>query len=168
MTQLLFINFHYTKYIMTNSDTSPKISSLYNVQPISHTSKPRIFLLLPYTTENLKFINKFNFQFSDLPDTEYFALCIILLKYKTCYATHKDDVGKIATPFRIRLKPNAQLITQRPFKAPIHYRDKLNTLLKELENYNIKKRTGSSPQDKPVHGTTYSNPPIIIPKGDSI
>ena len=60
----------------------------------------------------------------------------MLLKYKTCYATHKNDVGKISTPFRIRLKPNAQLMTQRPSKVPIHYRDKLNVLLKELEKYN--------------------------------
>ena len=58
----------------------------------------------------------------------------MLLKYKTCYATHKNDVGKISTPFRMRLKPNAQRMTQRPFKVPIHYRDKLNVLLKELEN----------------------------------
>ena len=52
----------------------------------------------------------------------------MLLKYKTCYATHKNYVGKIfrITPFRIRLKPNAQLMTQRPSKVPIHYRDKLN------------------------------------------
>ena len=35
----------------------------------------------------------------------------------------KTMVGKIATPFRIRLKPNAQLLTQRPSKVPIHYRD---------------------------------------------
>ena len=64
----------------------------------------------------------------------------MLLKYKTCYATHKNDVGKISKPFRIRLKPNAQLMTQRPSKVPIHYRDKLNVLLKELE----KKKTLSN------------------------
>ena len=92
----------------------------------------------------------------------------MLLKYKTCYATHKNDVGKISTPFRIRLKPNAQLMTQRPSKDPIHYRDKLNVLLKELEKYNIIKQIGSSPQDKPVYGTTYLNPLIIIPNGDTI
>ena len=45
-------------------------------------------------------------------------------------------------------------MTQRPSKVPIHYRDKLNVLLKELE--------------KPVYGTTYLNPLIIIPKGDTI
>ena len=111
---------------------------------------------------------KINFQFSDLRDTEYITLCNKLLKYKTCYATHKNDVGKISTPFRIRLNPNVQLMTQRPPKVPIHYRDKLNVLLKELEKYNIIKQIGSSPLDKPVYGTTYLNPLIIIPKGDTI
>ena len=153
---------------MTNDDIPNQTSPLYNVQPTSHTSEKRIFPSLPYTSENLKFNNKFNFQFSDLTDTEYITLCNMLLKYKTCYATHKNDVGKISTPFRIRLKPNAQLMTQRPSKVPIHYRDKLNVLLKELEKYNIIKQIGSSPQDKPVYGTTYLNPLIIIPKGDTI
>ena len=153
---------------MTNSEIPNQSSPLYNVQPTSHTSEKRIFPSLPYTSENLKFINKFNFQFSDLTDTEYITLCNMLLKYKTCYATHKNDVGKTSTPFRIRLEPNAQLMTQRPSKVPIHYRDKLNALLEELEKYNIIKQIESSPQDKPVHGTTYINPLIIIPKGDTI
>ena len=151
---------------MTNNDIPNQTSPLYNVQP-TYTSEKRIFPSLPYTSENLKFIIKFNFQFSDLTDTEYNTLCNMLLKYKTCYATHKNVVGKISTLFRIRLKPNAQLMTQRPSKVPIHYRDKLNVLLKELEKYNIIKQIGSSPQDKPVYGTTYLNPLIIIPKGDT-
>ena len=67
---------------MTNSDAPTKTSSLYNVQPTSHTSKLRVFPSLPYTTENLKFVNKFNFQFSDLTDTEYFTFCTLLLKNK--------------------------------------------------------------------------------------
>ena len=153
---------------MTNSDLPNQTSSLYNVQPTPHTTEKGIFPSLPYTSGNLKFINKFNFQFSDLTDTEYITLCNMLLKYKPCYATQKKDVGKTSTPFRIRLKPIAQLMTQRPSKVPIHYRDKVNVLLKELENYNIIKQIGSSPQDKPVYGTTYLNPLIIIPKGDTI
>ena len=86
---------------MTNSDTLQKTSSLYNVQPTSHT-----FPSLPNFPESPKFINKFNFQFSDLTNTEYVTLCKLLLKYKICYATHENDVGKIATPFRNRLKSN--------------------------------------------------------------
>ena len=62
---------------------------------------------------------------------------------------------------------NAQLITQRPSKEPKHYRDKLNTLFKGLEKYNIIKQIGSSSQDKPVYGITYLNPLNIILKGDS-
>ena len=133
---------------MTNSYTLPIKSQLYNVQPTSHTSKPRVFPSLPYTTKNLKFIKKCNFEFSDLTNTEY-------LHFVTCYSNtklamqHKNDVGKIANPFRIRLKPKAQLITQRPSKVPIHYRDKINTLLKELEKHNMIKQFSSSPQDKP-------------------
>ena len=153
---------------MTHSDIPHQTSPLYNVQPTSKTSERRIFPFLPYTSENLKFINKFNFQFSYLTDTEHITLCDMLLKYKTCYATHENDVGKMSTPFRLRLKPNAQLITQRPSKVPIHYRDKLNALLRELEKHNIIKQIGSSPQDKPVYGRTYLNPFIIIPKGNTI
>ena len=74
----------------------------------------------------------------------------------------KNDVGKSANPFRIGLKPNAQLITQRPSKVPIDYRDKFNTLPKELEKHKIIKQIGSSSQDKPDFGTTYSIPFIII------
>ena len=62
-------------------------------------------------------------------------------------------------------------MTQRLSKVPIHYRDKLNALLKDLEKYNIIKQIGSSPQDKPVYGTTYLNLLIVIPKipkGDTI
>ena len=135
---------------MTNCDIPHQTSPLYNVQPTSHTSETRICPCLPYTSDILKFINKFHFHFSDLTDTEYITLCNMLLKYEPCYATHGNDVGKISTPFRIRFKPNAQLLTQHSSKVPIHYRDKLKALLKELEKHNIIKQTGSSPQDKPV------------------
>ena len=54
----------------------------------------------------------------------------MLLKYKSCYATHKNDVGKISTPFRIRLKPNAQLMTQRPLKSPFTIENILMHFLK--------------------------------------
>ena len=153
---------------MTNSDIPHQTSPLFNVQPTSHISETRIFPSSPYTSENLKFINKFTFQFFDLTDTEYITLCNMLLKYKTCYVTHKSDVGKISTPFRTRFKPSAQLITQQPSKVPIQYRDKLNTLFKELEKHNIIKQIDSSPQDKSVYGTIYLYPHIIIPKGDTI
>ena len=70
-------------------------SNMYNVQPTSDTPKSSNFPTLPYSKDNLKFINKFNFQFSDLTDTEYVILCNKLVKHKHCYATHKNDIEKL-------------------------------------------------------------------------
>ena len=102
--------------------TSPTLhdtlhSNIYNVQPTSDTSTSRTFPTLPYSKDNLKFVNKFTLHFSDLTDTEYVTLCNLLVEHKNCYATHKNDVGKIATLFIKRLKPNTQLLTQRPSKV---------------------------------------------------
>ena len=76
--------------------------------------------------------------------------------------------GKISTSFRIRIKGNCKLQTQRPSKIPVHYRDRLNKLLVERENHNIMKQIGSTPDEKHTIGTTFLNPLIIIPKGDAI
>ena len=98
---------------------------------------------------------KFNFEYSDLTDTENVNLCNILIDNQNCYAKHKNDVGKISTPFRIRIKDNCKLHTQRPSKVPIHYRDRLNKLLLELEKYNIIKQIGSTTDEKHTIGTTF-------------
>ena len=87
------------------------------------------FPSLPYTTKNQQFIKKFNFEYSDLTDTEYVNLCNILINNQNCYAKHRNDVGKISTPFRIRNKENCKLQTQRPSKVPLHYRDRLKKTL---------------------------------------
>ena len=100
--------------------------------------------------------------------TEYVNLCNVLKNNQHCNAKHKNDVGKISTPFRIRIKENCKLQTQRPSKVPIRYRDRLNKLLTEFEKYNIIKQIGSSSDEKHTIGTTFLNPLINIPKGDSI
>ena len=61
-----------------NIPTTPVIQ---NVQPIFNNKKT--FPPLPFTEENQKFIKKFNFQFSDLSDTEYVKFCTILVNNKT-------------------------------------------------------------------------------------
>ena len=137
-----------------------------NLRPSDKIRKD--FPPLPYSTENQQFLKKFNFEYSDLTDTEYVNLCNILINNQNCYAKHKNDVGKISTPFRIRIKDNCKLHTQRPSKVPIHYRDRLNKLLLELEKYNIIKQIGSTTDEKNTIGTTFLNPLIIIPEGDAI
>ena len=59
-------------------------------------------------------------------------------------------------------------MTQRPSKALLHYRDKLNALLAELEKHNTNYQIGYSPDDKPTYGSIYLNPLKIILKGNSI
>ena len=92
-----------------------------NLRPSDKIRKE--FPPLPYSTKNLHFIKKFNFECSDLTDTEYVNLCIILINNQNCYAKHKNDVGKFSTPSRIRYKENCKLQTQKPSKVPIQYRD---------------------------------------------
>ena len=69
---------------------------------------------MPYSPDTQQFLKIFKFHKYDVTDEEYLQLCSILVKYRSCYATQKNDVGQIATPFRVRLKPNAKLQTQRP------------------------------------------------------
>ena len=57
---------------------------------------------------------------------------------------------------------------QRPIKNPIHYRDKLKTLLEELETHKIIKQIGSTPSDKSTYCATFLNPLGFMPKGDFI
>ena len=115
----------------------PIPSGTGNLRPSDKIRKE--FISLPYTAENQQFIKKFNFEYSDLTDTECVNICNILINDQHCYAKHKNDVGTISTPFRIRIEENCKLQTQRPSKVLIHYRDRLNKLLTELEKHNIKK-----------------------------
>ena len=132
---LLYLQNMLNQIYMTGSfPLSPTTKSLYKVQPTSNNTKPHIFPSLPYSKESLNFINKFNFQFSDHTDTEHITLCNLLVNHKHCYATHKSDKDKISSPFRIRLKPNAQLMRQRRSKVPIYCGDKLKIFLKKLQN----------------------------------
>ena len=139
---------------------------VHNSQPSQILTRP--LPSLPYSPDTQQFLNKFEFQYSDVTDDEYLTLCSILVKYRNCYATHKNVVGQIATPFRIRPKPNAKLQTQRPTKVLIHYREKLKKLLDELEKHNTIRQVGSTPSDKSIYGTTFLNPLNIIHKGDTI
>ena len=68
---------------MTNDDIPNRTYSLYNVQPTSHISEKRIFPSLPYTSENLKFVNNLTSNFLTLqtPNTLLFAICYSSVKH---------------------------------------------------------------------------------------
>ena len=67
------------------------------------------FLTPPYSKQILSILNKFVFQYSDITNEKHPKICHSLVKYQSCYATHRNDVGQISTPFRIRLISNTKL-----------------------------------------------------------
>ena len=87
--------------IETNDKTLqlPTPSVTGNLRPSDKIRKD--FPSLQYTAENQQFIKKFNFEYSDLTDTESVNLCNILINHQKCYVKHRNDVGKIYTPFRV-------------------------------------------------------------------
>ena len=74
----------------------------------------------------------------------------------------------VKSPPLLVLYKHQTLQTQRPTKVPIHYREKLKTLLQELEKHKIIRQIGSNPSETPYYGTTFLNLLIIIPEGDTI
>ena len=79
-------------YTRTRHPTDSSFLSSPNDTSQKNQPKSRTFPTLPYSKDNLKFINKFNFQFSDLTDTEYVTLGNLLVKHKNCYATRKKTM----------------------------------------------------------------------------
>ena len=78
---------------------------IHNLQLFHFLNRP--LPLLPYSPEIQQFLKKNNIQNCDVNNDGYLKLCSILVKFQLCYATHCNDVGKRATPFRIR--PNQML-----------------------------------------------------------
>ena len=114
---------------------------------------------------------KFPFQYSDLNGCEYIKLFTIFVENRHCYATNRNDVGESSIPVLIRLKPDAKLQKQRLTKNPIHYRDKVNTFLDDIQKIGYKqngstpffknskqKKFSSLPPDKRSYGSTSLNP----------
>ena len=66
----------------------------------------------------------FNFQHSQITQSEFDKLAKLLLKYPTVYATSKFDVGKVNSPLHLPLKPDAVFKKQRASKVPIPLHDK--------------------------------------------
>ena len=111
-------------------------------------------------------LRKFKLDKSDLTELEKVRLLRILSENIDVYSCHKYDVGKLRQPFNIPLQKDAKLRKQRPSKVPLQYRDKLNELLKELEENKIIREMGK--ENDTEMGTAFINPIIILPKGNLI
>ena len=123
------------------------------------------FNITNYSKEQQKFLTMFNFEHSQITQTEFDKLAKQLLKYSTVYATSKFDVGKISSSLHLPLKPDAVFKKQRASKVPIHLHDKVNRLLDILEQYETISPVNKEKQPK---GNTFINPVIILAKGESL
>ena len=121
------------------------------------------FNITNYTNDQQKFLTMFNFDYSQITQTEFDKLTKQLLKYSTVYATSIFDVGKISSSLHLPLKPDEVFKQQRASKIPIHLHDKVNRLLDILEQYKVISPVKKEEQPKV---NTFINPVIILAKGE--
>ena len=80
------------------------------------------------------------------------------------FSKYTHDVGNITQEFRVQLKKNAELREQRSSIVPLHYSDRLEILLTELQRAGIIRKMGNDVE----MGSLFTNPIIILPKGDTV
>ena len=85
---------------------------------------------------------------------------------------HPNEMMLVKEPLLSEFASNIMLNSKpkdlpKSLKPKFHHKEKLKKLLDELEKHIIR-QIGSTPSDKSVYGTTFWNPLIIIPKGDTI
>ena len=113
----MMVTLEYTLYFIHITQNSQKHDLFFAVPPRKtnieiNNLQPSQFLNrpvppLPYSTDIQPILNRIEFKYSDVIDNNFLKLYSILVKYQHCYATHRNDVGRIASLFRNRLKPNA-------------------------------------------------------------
>ena len=79
------------------------------------------------------FFKKFDFSESGFTDSELHHLLRVFIQNNEIFSKFTYDVGKITQKFHVKLKKDAELWNQRHSKVPLHYRDRLETLLNELQ-----------------------------------
>ena len=110
------------------------------------------------------FLKNFDFSESDITDSELQHLLRVLIENNDVFSKFTYDVGKITQECHVKLKKDAELRKQRPSKVPLHYRDRLEILLNELQRAGIIREMGSDVE----MGSLFTNPIIIPPKGDTV
>ena len=79
------------------------------------------------------FLKDFDFSESDITDSALQHLSIVLFENNDVLSKFTYDVGRVKHEFHVKLKKDAELRKQRPCKVLLHYRDRLQILLNELQ-----------------------------------
>ena len=83
------------------------------------------------------------------------------------YLQHNYDFPVADTLFQITLKPDAELKEQRNTKVPTNFREYLQTISDELETKGIIERVGLDAARSFQLPSDFTNPIVILPKGDT-
>ena len=83
------------------------------------------------------FLKNFDFSESDITDSELQHLLRVLIENNDVFSNFTYDVRRITQEFHVKLKKYAELRKQRPSKVPLHYKDRLEHLLNELQRAGI-------------------------------
>ena len=121
------------------------------------------FNITQYSEQEKEFIQMFDFQHSHL--TQFEKVVKIILNYNQVYATTKFDVGKTKVKLNLPMKKDAVFKKQRISKVPIHLRERIQKLLDVLKKYDI---TAPVNKEQLSTGNTFTNPVIILRKGESL
>ena len=110
------------------------------------------------------FLKNFDFSESDKANSVLRHLLRTLVENNDVISKISYDDGKIMQEFHVQLKKDAELRKQRPFILPLHYRDRLEILQSEPKRARIIREIGSDVE----MGSLFTNPFIILPKGDTV
>ena len=114
--------------------------------------------------EVVDYVKQFDFQYSDIKDNEMTRLIDMLIDSKDVYSLQKLDLGKTRQKFHVTIKPNVELKRQRASKVPLHLKDKLEKLLKQLKDADIILEMG----DDDEMGSLFVNLIILMPKNECV
>ena len=88
----------------------------------------------------------------------------MLVDARDVYSQHKFDVGKTRQKFHVTSKPNIERKRQRHSKVPLHLKEKLEKLLKQLKDADIIREMGDDDQI----GSLFVNSINLLPKNDYV
>ena len=148
------------------TDFSDEIKSLQHQMPkLACDIKPKILnekFFSEFSPTEQTFLKNFDFSESDITDTELQHLLRVLIEDNFSKFTY--DVGKITQEFHVELKNDAKIRKQRLSKVLLHYRDRLEILLNELQRAGIIREMGCDFEMVSL----FTNPITILPEGDTV
>ena len=154
-----------TDFTSDAKSCQPECDEQFPILRPKEQNKALIEHYLRYQPKDLiDYVNQFDLQYSDITDNEMTLLLNMLNDSKDVYSLHKFDVGKTRQNSHVTFKPNVELKRQRASKVPLHLKDKLEKLLKQLKDADIIREMG----DDDELGSLFVNPIILMPKNDNV